>query len=162
MKKILVAVDGSECSQRAADVAASMASGLGASLTLLHVFPPQPLTMNELEATFSEIQREHEQYAEKRLRDMEAVLARIEQNHLADADKMLEKTKKVIAAHDARVDKRALGGSPAETVVHVAKTEGFDLIVVGTRGRGAIASMLLGSVANRILHMATGPVLVVR
>jgi nucleotide-binding universal stress UspA family protein len=54
----------------------------------------------------------------------------------------------------------ALHGNPGETLVEQSK--GAELLVVGSRGRGALASALLGSVSSYALHHAACPVLVVR
>jgi nucleotide-binding universal stress UspA family protein len=53
-------------------------------------------------------------------------------------------------------------GSPFVEVVRYARDEGMDLIVLGTHGRGAIAHMLLGSVAERVVRKAHCPVVTVR
>lgn len=53
-------------------------------------------------------------------------------------------------------------GSPADEIVHAASELGATLIVVGNRGRGVVRSVLLGSVSERVLHLAPCPVLVVR
>jgi nucleotide-binding universal stress UspA family protein len=55
-----------------------------------------------------------------------------------------------------------LRGDPAGEIVAHADTIGADLIIVGSRGHGAIASALLGSVSRGVLHEARRPVLVVR
>jgi nucleotide-binding universal stress UspA family protein len=44
--------------------------------------------------------------------------------------------------------------------VRVARDEGVDFIVMGTRGRGRVAGLLIGSVAQRVVHLAPMPVLV--
>jgi len=54
-----------------------------------------------------------------------------------------------------------VGARPAHEVVAVAQELGADLIVVGARGLSAIGGLLLGSVAQRLLHLAPCPVLVV-
>jgi nucleotide-binding universal stress UspA family protein len=53
-------------------------------------------------------------------------------------------------------------GSPARTIVEYADANGFDLIVMGTHGRGGVAHLLLGSVAERVVRTAFCPVLTVR
>lgn len=58
-----------------------------------------------------------------------------------------------------RVDAILTGGDPAEALVRLST--GADMLVVGTRGRGAIASTLLGSVSRHVLHHAKCPVVVV-
>jgi nucleotide-binding universal stress UspA family protein len=52
-------------------------------------------------------------------------------------------------------------GEPAEQVVKYAKAEGIDLIVTGTRGHGALASLALGSVTMKLLALSKAPVLVI-
>jgi len=52
--------------------------------------------------------------------------------------------------------------NPAAEIVEYARTNGVDLIVMGTHGRGAIAHLLMGSVAERVVRTAPCPVLTVR
>jgi carbamate kinase len=52
-------------------------------------------------------------------------------------------------------------GGPAHIIADIAKTVGADVIVVGTRGHGPVAGLLLGSVTQRLLHLAPCPVLAV-
>jgi nucleotide-binding universal stress UspA family protein len=54
-----------------------------------------------------------------------------------------------------------LNTDPADLIAGVAKEADADLIVVGTRGHGRVAGMLLGSVTQRLLHVAPCPVLAV-
>jgi nucleotide-binding universal stress UspA family protein len=53
-------------------------------------------------------------------------------------------------------------GTPAKTIVDCAASVGADLIVMGTHGRGGMAHLLLGSVAERVVRTALCPVLTVR
>jgi nucleotide-binding universal stress UspA family protein len=53
-------------------------------------------------------------------------------------------------------------GSPFAEIVNYADEQKIDLIVMGTHGRGAVAHMLLGSVAERVVRKASCPVLTVR
>jgi nucleotide-binding universal stress UspA family protein len=58
-----------------------------------------------------------------------------------------------------RVD---LEGYPPDTLVHYVENVGASLLVVGTRGRGELASMILGSTSHRAIHLAHCDVLVVK
>jgi nucleotide-binding universal stress UspA family protein len=53
-------------------------------------------------------------------------------------------------------------GPAAEAILRVAKLEGCDLIIMGSRGLGMVQGLLLGSVSYRVLHHATIPVLIVQ
>ena len=52
-------------------------------------------------------------------------------------------------------------GGPAHAIEHIANGAGADLIVTGTRGHSPVAGLLLGSVTQRLLHIAGRPVLAV-
>jgi nucleotide-binding universal stress UspA family protein len=64
--------------------------------------------------------------------------------------------------HGLSARSRLLVGDAAKKIVEYADLIDADLIVVGSRGHGAISSALLGSVSRGILHAATRPVLIVR
>jgi nucleotide-binding universal stress UspA family protein len=57
---------------------------------------------------------------------------------------------------------RVAVGDTAPTLVQYATEEGCELIVMGTRGLGAVASALLGSVATKVIHLASVPVMLVK
>ena len=57
---------------------------------------------------------------------------------------------------------RAEIGSPAETIVRVAREVGADQIVMGTRGLGALGNLFLGSVATPVVRLAEIPVTLVK
>lgn len=53
-------------------------------------------------------------------------------------------------------------GTPAEAIVQYANEHQVDQIVIGARGQGSLSSLLLGSVVDKVLHLARQPVLVVK
>ena len=53
-------------------------------------------------------------------------------------------------------------GDVAATIAGFAKSEGYDLIVMGTRGMGAVGNMVLGSVATKVIHLSPVPVQLVK
>lgn len=55
-----------------------------------------------------------------------------------------------------------LEGPAAERIAEVAEADGFDLVIVGSRGRNAVARLFLGSIADRLVHICKKPVMVVR
>ena len=61
-----------------------------------------------------------------------------------------------------RVDCALLVGSPVPRILEYAEQHGFDLIVMGTHGRGALVDTMMGSTATRVLRRSKIPVLAVR
>ena len=138
-KKILVAVDLSEPSQRVMETAMDLAVSLDASLELVHVREPF------VYAVAGEYGPSLEQ---------EQALVRWIDRELAQAGDRI--------CH-ARVPcvTTSLYGSPAREIITHADKTGADMIVVGTHGRGGITHAVLGSVAERVVQKARRPVLVV-
>lgn len=70
----------------------------------------------------------------------------------------------ILVADERRVpyELELLEGAPSEAILEVARTRSADLIVVGSRGRGAVTGAVLGSVSSDLVHTADRPVLVAR
>lgn len=140
MKRILVGVDGSEPSMKAAQLAAEIAIRFGARVTLAYVVPRLLLPPDAYGLTVADVEQEHRVFGEKLLAH---ALARLEESGV-------------------QVDTVVLSGPPAEGLAELAQAIDVDLVAVGSRGRGAVARMLLGSVTDRLVHICPKPVLVVR
>lgn len=140
MKRILIAVDGSEASQKAARMAADIALRFGSKLTMAYVVPRLLLPPDVYGLTLAEVEREQRSFAEKLVG--EALLK--------------------LGEPGVEVDTVVLSGSPAEALAEAAAAPDIDLVVLGNRGRGAVARVLLGSVSDRLVHISPKPVLVVR
>ncbi len=138
MKKILVAVDGSLASIHAAKKALELAKALQAEVTLVHVEPRSVLPGDMPFAPVDELR--------------EAELAR--------GAEILQRTASALDV--GQLSTLNLLGPPAEVIADTAFDDGFDLVVVGNKGRGAVSRVLVGSVADRIVHICKRPVLVVR
>ncbi len=139
MKRILVAVDGSESALKAARMAAEIAQRFGAKLTLVHVVPRLLLPPDVYGLTIAEVEKEHRAYA----------------------DALLEKAAAALQGPDLELGRTVLYGSPAEAIAEEAATGDVGMVVVGSRGHGAVARMFLGSVSDRLVHISPKPVLVV-
>ena len=91
------------------------------------------------------------------------VLPRLNEILVESAQRALDDTEKFLADVGVTVaSKRAEWGAPASVICRVAEAEDMDLIVVGSRGMGEIAGLVLGSVSSRVVHRCVKPVLVVR
>jgi nucleotide-binding universal stress UspA family protein len=139
MKRILVAVDGSEASLKAARMAADIALRFGARMTLAYVIPRLLLPPDVYGLTLAEVEREQRVHADKLVAE---ALARL-------------------GEPGVQTETTVLSGSPAETLAEAAAAPDVDLVVLGSRGRGAVARVLLGSVSDRLIHISPKPVLVV-
>ncbi len=143
-KKILVAIDGSDPSLHALEVAARIAVDDGAELTILTVapYPPPMLTEDALPAYLPQYQDD--------LRN--------------SYKQMLKKTDQDIKHRHPELETVpiVMEGKPAKTITEAAKARGSDLIVVGNRGTGGLLTWMLGSVSQQVVNSCTAPVLVVK
>ena len=78
------------------------------------------------------------------------------------ARSVVEPVAQKLSAAGLDVVREVLEGPPADAILRVAEARQVDLIVVGSRGMGALAGALLGSVSLKVLSHATVPVLVVK
>jgi nucleotide-binding universal stress UspA family protein len=150
--KILIAIDGSETSLRAADYAIEIAGeNNDTSLFAIHVLPSQvgyayssdiygQATSTSISEFLEDIKKEAEKWFDK-----------IKQ-------KTYERNKKIQIKTEVVATDRSVVGA----IVEYAEHENIDLIVIGTRGRSAIKKMLLGSVASGVITYAHCPVLVIK
>lgn len=86
----------------------------------------------------------------------------IHQYHLDEADKVLNPVCKYLARHGVTPQRIAKVGPVGETIAKVADGEKFDLLVMGSRGHGALATLVMGSVTTQVLANSKVPVLIVR
>jgi nucleotide-binding universal stress UspA family protein len=142
MRKILVAIDGSDTALKALDYAIRQAGySPPAELHVLTVRPPTTVySAGEIYLTAERLQ--------------EAAAERAQQV-LAEAGKRLD-------AAGCKYTLEQLEGDPAETITRRAVELGCQSITMGTHGHGALGILLLGSVAQRVLHYTTLPVTVVK
>jgi nucleotide-binding universal stress UspA family protein len=139
-KNILVPVDGSDHALRALDVACDLAQKYGATLRLVHAYPPlfTDVTMSEA--------------------NIEAIIAL--RTQAGDAILQHARERAQVCVSDITTELRE--APDAEAILEEAETHNCDLIVMGTRGLGRLAGLLLGSVSQKVVQHARCPVLLVR
>jgi nucleotide-binding universal stress UspA family protein len=143
LKTVLVPTDFSEASESALRYGKAMAEAFGASLHVVHV-------MEDLLA--------HAWAAEVYVSSMPQLRDEIEKESRQRLGGLLTDTEQ----KKFRAEAALLAGNPFLEIIRYAKTHGVDLIVMGTHGRGPIAHMLLGSVAEKVVRKSPCPVLTVR
>lgn len=137
-QRILLATDGSESAVRATKAAIHLSKTFKASLAVLNVCNSlRPVEEAATESVGSRAQR----------RILEFVA---------------QSTETLLHELDLSPSIRQEEGEPSEVITRIAADEGFDLIVLGSRGMGGFASLLLGSVSDQVSRHAHCPVLVVR
>lgn len=140
---VLVAVDGSEDSLRAVRFLQSLGLSRQVKVRLLGVIEPSRYPSS----------------APKALRaQLVGMLKAVESERRGQLEKALEKAANQLGTPSTRVTRAVATGDPA-TVIAAANA---DLIVVGARGQGGMARLLLGSVSEKVLRDAKRPVLVVK
>lgn len=133
---IVLAVDGSEQSDRAIPVAAELAKQSGGRIVVTHV--------DERTYAKGDMPPVHPDEAEL----VEKVKQKAEQLSAAGIETRVELATSLL-------------GGPAPVIADIAAGEDADVIVAGSRGHSALAGIMLGSVAHKLLHVAGRPVLIV-
>jgi nucleotide-binding universal stress UspA family protein len=135
-KKVLVAIDGSECAERAFEKALEMTPS-EVMLTIIHVLQLPPMIGSKKTTEIEPFFRR------------EARLFLVEHSNRA-------------AAKGVKADTILIKGNPAEAILNAATSVTTDLIIIGSRGRGGIKELMLGSVSSAVVQHAKVPVLVVK
>ncbi|RIX45032.1 MAG: universal stress protein [Rhodocyclales bacterium GT-UBC] len=140
--KILLPVDGSACALRAVDHVIEQGAWFKEvpELHLLHVHAPLPIGRVQAHVGKETL---HAYYLEE------------SQAQLLDAQCRLDGAGRFHTSH-------IHVGQPAEVIARMAGELNCDLIVMGSHGRGGLAGLVAGSVAQRVLHLAPCPVLLVK
>jgi nucleotide-binding universal stress UspA family protein len=143
IRKILVPIDGSECSLTAAKYATRIAKDENAQLFCIHIVASVPYgyatSATAIDQYFKDIEEKAQSWFGK-VRDM------------AKNEGIPELKTETFA------DVKSVIGS----IIDYATSRDVDLIVIGTRGRTGLKRFLMGSVANGVVHHAHCPVLLVR
>jgi len=135
-RKILYPVDFSTSGQTALEMATSLARDRGATLVILHIEePPMAYGGGEFYYGIEEPSRE----------ELRRMLAEV-----------------VPADPNVPVERHLMIGSPATSIVEMARREHVELIVMATHGRTGLTRLLMGSVAEEVVRKAECPVLIVK
>ena len=138
-ENILLAVDGSEHALHAARVASNLAKAMNSqTLRIVVAYQPIPVHLGE-------------PYMQ------EAINAR-----LNETEQIMQRAIEELGTVPAQIHTELLEGDPAEVIIEVAQTRASNVIVMGSRGLGKLAGLLLGSTGQKVVSHAPCPVLIVR
>jgi len=137
MQKILVCFDGSEWSKKALNEAIKLAQKFGSQITVISVIP---------KVCFLEIGVD---------------CATVEGIFKAEFEGNLKRAQEILNEKGVKGETIILEGSPADVIVDYAKN-GYDLIVIGSKGKDATERTLFGSVTQKVAANATQSVLIIR
>ena len=140
-RQILIATDGSEAANEAADFGIEMVGCSGAKIYAVYVIDTTPYRSVPLDQIWSKDTLDEFERA----------------GH--EATSYVEKIAKTAGVE---VESRVLKGHPAEKIVSFAEDNDIDMIIIGSLGKGGYERVVLGSVSEKVVRHAKVPVLVVR
>lgn len=151
-KKIIVAVDGSEPSNRALDHAAELAEKINAYLTLVTVYQKRALP------TFPSGEPDSEVILDPNIYEKYWDSIRIMyEKALLDAETKMQQDYPLVKFNTLLKE-----GRPSSTIINVAEETNADLIVIGSRGRGGVTGWILGSTSRNVVDNCTKPILIIK
>lgn len=141
MKKILVATDGSEHSQKTIEETAKLANSLDGEVTVVTVMEDAPNLAYIVPSD---------------------TIKKIEENYKDSSKKILENAEISFKEKGVDVKTKLVKGHPADEICRMANEGNFDLIVLGSRGLGGFKELILGSVSNKVAHCAKAHVFIIK
>jgi nucleotide-binding universal stress UspA family protein len=145
--KILVPYDGSSPSIRAVEYSLRIATAVGKPAVEVHL-----LNVQEADADLIDYFT----------RDAADVASRLVEERRATGDKLLADPSRTVESNGVRVKRTVLIGDPASMISSYVNNERCDMIVMGTRGLGAVGGLLMGSVAAKLIQLVKVPVTLVK
>jgi nucleotide-binding universal stress UspA family protein len=163
LKKILIAIDGSDGGVRATSIACEIASKVGASVVLLHVQTAADTeALLKLRASLTQAFDIASQDEQQELLEARRYIDGLDGDDLSESE--LARLVGAGVLRRAKAMAHALGvhdvsavldeGNPAEVIIEYATASSIDLIALGRRGLGPVRELLWGSVSQRVARLA--------
>ena len=143
IKKVLIALDGSDQAGKALDFALELVEKHSPEIVLLSVIPPTPSAIK------SHLPGRDDEYH-----------SALQASHKNALEEALQKVKKL--KPNLNISMELVEGRPVDQIITTAESGNYDLIVLGDRGLSGIKEFVLGSVSDRVADKATCSVLIVK
>ncbi|MBD3207609.1 hypothetical protein GF319_14855 [Candidatus Bathyarchaeota archaeon] len=149
--RILIAYDGSEPSKHALVQGISLADLTSSEVTILSVVPRVMIPI------YSDVGAAGSMYTGREMAEIQEDMREFYSDSLKKVSKELKEE-----YPDVELDTELLEGRPSQIIIELAENDGYDLIVIGSRGLGGITGWILGSTSRRVVESCTKPVLVIK
>lgn len=147
MEKILLAVDGSKSSIKAAKKTAEITESLKSEVTIITVMETNDITLKNIETYLPDKTTEE-------LRDLD------KENLAKRGEEILEKAADFFKSK--KVKKVVKYGNPADVICDYAEESEIDIIILADKGIGGVKRFFLGSISDKVMRYANSSVLIVR
>ncbi len=151
MVKILLAVDGSENSDKAVSKVAEVASSKAAEINLITVI--EDINISKKDSTTTPSPRKIKKIRKQREKQRELE---------AEGESILNEAEKILNEENLEAKKVMVNGNAPDKICEYAEEKEIDLIALADKGRGGIKKILLGSTSEKVLRNANSPVLVIK
>lgn len=151
MKKILIALDYDPTAEKIAETGYALATAMKAEVILVHVIA-EPVYYSSIEDSpimgftgfmgFSDV-------------NIPEVVDELKK----ESQRFLDQSKEHLG--DASIKTRVMEGVFADSILEAAKSESADIIVMGSHGRGGLDKLIMGSVAEKVLHHSSVPLFII-
>ena len=151
---ILIAVDGSEPSNKALEYGMTLAEKFNGRITLIHVYSSViPMTASMDTLTTPPTMSPH---------SSPAIAAQIAEETKQRGQHILDEAEQTVKKRGFTVEKVLREGDAVREIVTMVQDKKFDLVVVGHRGWGRLREIVLGGVSEGVSHKSPCPVLIVK
>lgn len=148
MKNLLIPIDGSEFSTRAMEYGKNLAKSLNVGIVLLHI---------------KDVRLPIHYYESGNVEEMKDSVQKIMHKADEESSKIIEKAEGYFSDMKDKIEVVVLNGDPTHKIVEYVNNNDVELTIMGSHGMGSgFQSLVLGSVANKVLHHVKKPVLIIK
>ena len=159
MKRILLAIDGSESSGKAVATVSELAAPINASIKLTTVIEDLGVSYDESKPNTPRSPSSNNSYS-RSVRKIKKTKKQVKLEN--EGEKLLNKAASILEEENIETEKEILKGDPANEICEYAEENNIGIIVMGDKGEGGLKELLLGSTSEKVLRHAHCSVMIVK